>query len=42
MLRSTFGEQALSAESPEYEWAKHAVDKLELLSPSDSGKTVIG
>ena len=41
MLRSTFGEQALSYESPE-EWAKHAVDKLELLSPSDSGKTVIG
>jgi len=41
MLRSTFGEQALGYESPQ-EWAKHAVDKLELLTSTDSGKTVIG
>ena len=41
MLQSTFGDQALSYESPK-EWATHAVDKLEGLSPSDSGKTVIG
>jgi len=41
MLRSTFGEKALGYESPQ-EWAKHAVDKLELLTSTDSGKTVIG
>ena len=41
MLRSTFGEQAKGYESPQ-EWAKHAVDKLELLTSTDSGKTVIG
>ena len=41
MLRSTFGEQALGYESPQ-EWVKHAVDTLEGLTPSDSGKTVVG
>lgn len=41
MLRSTFGEQAKGYESPQ-EWSKHAVDKLELLTSTDSGKTVIG
>ena len=41
MLRSTFGKEALGYESPE-EWAQHAVDTLEGLTPADSGKTVIG
>ena len=41
MLRSTFGEQASGYESTD-QWAAHAVDKLEGLCPSDSGKTVIG
>ena len=41
MLRSNFGEQALGYESPN-EWAEHAVDKLQGLTPADSGKTVIG
>jgi NAD(P)-dependent dehydrogenase (short-subunit alcohol dehydrogenase family) len=41
MLRSTFGEEALSYESPE-EWAIHAVDTLVSLTTADSGKTVIG
>lgn len=41
MLRSTFGDEALGYESPE-EWAQHAVDTLEGLTPADSGKTVIG
>jgi len=41
MLRSTFGKQAAGYESPN-EWAIHAVSKLEGLTLSDSGKTVIG
>ena len=41
MLRSTFGKEALGYESPE-EWAQHAVDTLEGLTPADSGTTVIG
>ena len=41
MLLPTFGKEALGYESPE-EWAQHAVDKLEGLTPADSGTTVIG
>ena len=41
MLRSTFGDEADEYENPN-EWAMHAVSKLEALSPSDSGNTVIG
>jgi NAD(P)-dependent dehydrogenase (short-subunit alcohol dehydrogenase family) len=41
MLRSTFGEQANNYETPN-EWAGHAVNKLENLSISDSGKTILG
>ena len=40
MLRSTFGDQALDYESPK-EWAIRAVTKLEMLTPEDSGKTVV-
>ena len=41
MLRSCFGEGAASHEKPA-EWAKHAVDRLEQISPSDNGKTILG
>ena len=41
MLRSCFGEGAASHEKP-VEWAKHAVDRLEQISPSDNGKTILG
>jgi len=41
MLRSTFGNEAEEYENPN-EWAIHAVSKLEGLTLSDSGKTVIG
>jgi NAD(P)-dependent dehydrogenase (short-subunit alcohol dehydrogenase family) len=41
MLRSTFGEQANNYETPD-EWVGHAVNKLENLSISDSGKTILG
>jgi NAD(P)-dependent dehydrogenase (short-subunit alcohol dehydrogenase family) len=41
MLRSTFGEQANNYETPD-KWAEHAVNKLENLSISDSGKTILG
>lgn len=41
MLRSCFGEGATSHESPEA-WAKHAVDRLEEISLTENGKTVIG
>jgi hypothetical protein len=41
MLRSTFGNEAEEYENPN-EWAGHAVSRLEALSPSDSGSTVIG
>ncbi|MDG1355958.1 MAG: SDR family NAD(P)-dependent oxidoreductase [Opitutales bacterium] len=41
MLRSTFGNEAKEYENPN-EWAMHAVSRLEALSPSDSGNTVIG
>ena len=41
MLRSCFGESASSHEKPN-EWAKHAVDKLEKINPSDNGSTIIG
>ena len=40
MLRSTFGDQALDYESPK-EWAIRAVTRLEMLTPEDSGKTVV-
>lgn len=41
MLRSCFGEGAASHEKPA-EWAKHAVDRLEQINPSDNGKTILG
>jgi NAD(P)-dependent dehydrogenase (short-subunit alcohol dehydrogenase family) len=41
MLRSCFGEGAASHEKPA-EWAKHAVDRLEQISQSDNGKTILG
>lgn len=41
MLRSCFGESASTHEKPN-EWAKHAVDKLEQINPSDNGSTIIG
>ena len=41
MLRSCFGEGAASHEKPA-EWAKHAVDRLEQISTSDNGKTILG
>ena len=41
MLRSCFGEDASSHEKPDT-WAKHAVDRLEQISPSDNGKTILG
>jgi NAD(P)-dependent dehydrogenase (short-subunit alcohol dehydrogenase family) len=41
MLRSCFGEGAASHEKPA-EWAKHSVDRLEQISPSDNGKTILG
>ena len=41
MLRSCFGEGASSHEKPS-NWAKHAVDQLEKIQLSDSGKTIIG
>ena len=40
MLRSCFGEGAASHEKPS-EWAKHAVDRLEQINPSDNGKTIL-
>ena len=41
MLRSCFGEGAASHEKPA-EWVKHAVDRLEQISQSDNGKTILG
>lgn len=41
MLRSCFGEGAASHEKPS-EWAKHAVDRLEQINPSENGKTILG
>ena len=41
MLRSCFGDAALSHENPK-QWAIHAVDKLTKLSCSDNGKTILG
>ncbi len=41
MLRSTFGKDAENYELPD-DWAKQAVSKMEELSLSDNGKTVIG
>ena len=41
MLLSTFGNEAKEYENPN-EWAMHAVSRLEALTPSDSGNTVIG
>ena len=38
MLRSTFGDQALTYPCPK-DWAKNAVTRLENLSPSDSGNS---
>jgi NAD(P)-dependent dehydrogenase (short-subunit alcohol dehydrogenase family) len=40
MLRSCFGESAGNHEKPQ-NWAKHAVDRLEKLTVSDSGTTVL-
>jgi NAD(P)-dependent dehydrogenase (short-subunit alcohol dehydrogenase family) len=41
MLRSTFGDEAGSYEKPA-EWAQHAVSKLEELTSSDNGQTIVG
>ena len=41
MLRSCFGKQASSHETPDA-WAKHAVDRLEAITLADNGKTIIG
>ena len=40
MLRSCFGESARNHEKP-HDWAKHAVDRLERLTVSDSGMTIL-
>jgi NAD(P)-dependent dehydrogenase (short-subunit alcohol dehydrogenase family) len=40
MLRSCFGESAGNHEKPQV-WARHAVDRLERLTVSDSGTTVL-
>ena len=40
MLRSCFGESAANHEKPQ-DWARHAVDRIERLTVSDSGTTVI-
>jgi len=40
MLRSCFGESARNHEKP-HDWAKHAMDRLERLTVSDSGMTIL-
>lgn len=40
MLRSCLGDDAKSHEKPD-QWAKRAVDRLEKISPSDNGTTII-
>ncbi len=41
MLKSCFGEDAAEHEDPK-SWAIHAVDRLESVSPSANGETVLG